>query len=166
MPGLVDHAYCSYEKIVEYVMRKPQADVKTFPCIFPSWDNSPRKKTSATVIQNEDAALYGKWLADALNRVRNNPVDERIVFINAWNEWAEGNHLEPDQKFGRSYLAATLQAMEESCRATRGVTAAQRLSEAISSSFQDDDPGQPLAGDAFFPPRRKDVRFLQSVSQR
>jgi len=64
-----------------------------------------------TVIQNDDAELYGNWLADAVQRVAALPAEERLVFINAWNEWAEGCHLEPDQRHGRSFLETTRRVM-------------------------------------------------------
>ena len=54
---------------------------------------------------------YAAWLSLEINRVRSRTPDKRIVFINAWNEWAEGNHLEPDLKFGRAFLEATRQAL-------------------------------------------------------
>lgn len=78
----------------------------TFPCVFPSWDNSARK-VSATVIQNLSSAQYARWLGDAISRVSTYPSESRLVFINAWNEWAEGCHLEPDSKLGVAFLEAT-----------------------------------------------------------
>jgi hypothetical protein len=70
-------------------MEAPAAGPRTFPCVFPGWDSSPRS-SSATIIQNGDPRLYGEWLCHALWRVAENGKDERPVFINAWNEWAEG----------------------------------------------------------------------------
>lgn len=78
----------------------------TFPCVFPAWDNSARK-VAATIIQNESPAEYARWLNDAISRVAGYPSDSRIIFINAWNEWAEGCHLEPDSKHGMAFLDAT-----------------------------------------------------------
>lgn len=77
-----------------------------FPCVFPSWDNSARK-VAATIIQNESPAEYARWLNDAISRVSGYPSGSRIVFINAWNEWAEGCHLEPDKKHGMAFLDVT-----------------------------------------------------------
>ena len=79
-----------------------------FPCIFPSWDNTARRgKLFPFISQNNRAELYGKWLSASIDKVASYPTDEKIVFINAWNEWAEGCHLEPDTKNGREFLETT-----------------------------------------------------------
>lgn len=97
-----------YKAMVENILNKEwPVKYKKFPCIFPSWDNTPRRKTP-TIIYNDDAALYAQWLKSALLNVRHYAEEERFVFINAWNEWAEGCHLEPDKKNGRAFLDATL----------------------------------------------------------
>jgi len=77
-----------------------------FPSVFPSWDNSARK-VAATIIQNESPTEYARWLDSAISRVSGYPDDSRIIFINAWNEWGEGCHLEPDSKHGVVFLDAT-----------------------------------------------------------
>lgn len=76
---------------------------RIFPCVFPSWDNSARRK-SATIIQNTSPAEFGRWLEGAIAQVSGYPGDERLVFVNAWNEWAEGCHLEPDLRHGMAFL--------------------------------------------------------------
>jgi hypothetical protein len=107
------YARLSYRKIVESAVKKQTPGEKVFPCVFPSWDNSPRKRVNATIIENDDAGLYGAFLERACARVRQYPAEEQIVFINAWNEWAEGCHLEPDMRNGRRFLEATKRAMEK-----------------------------------------------------
>lgn len=76
---------------------------KKFPSVFPSWDNTARRKTP-TVIQNDDPKYFSEWLNFSVDAVKKYPEDERVVFINAWNEWAEGCHLEPDKKNGFKFL--------------------------------------------------------------
>lgn len=80
----------------------------------PSWDNTARKKTKGTVFHNSSPSLFKLWLTrafdDTLLRIKNK--DEQIVFINAWNEWAEGAHLEPDQRYGYAWLQALRDAHE------------------------------------------------------
>lgn len=84
----------------------PEPGLPPYPCVFPSWDNSVRR-TAATIIENHDPAIYSDWLMAAIERVSSRPRDQRLVFLNAWNEWAEGCHLEPDQRHGREFLEAT-----------------------------------------------------------
>lgn len=101
-----------YKTMVEGLMKKswPNNYLK-FPCIFPSWDNTPRRKTP-TVIQNDTPELYGSWLRDALSKVNQYEKEKRLVFINSWNEWAEGCHLEPDREYGHLFLEQTLEAIK------------------------------------------------------
>ena len=104
----------SYNSYVQYRIGKPMADYKCFPCVSPGWDNSPRrKKPPYTAFIGSTPCLYKKWLKDTLIRFQPFSEEENLVFINAWNEWAEGNHLEPDQKWGRKYLEVTKEAIDE-----------------------------------------------------
>jgi O-antigen biosynthesis protein len=77
--------------------------------VCPGWDNTARRSSKGTVFLNNTPALYQKWLRNAVeytHAVRSDP-SERLVFVNAWNEWAEGAHLEPDARYGYAFLEAT-----------------------------------------------------------
>lgn len=88
---------------------------KLFRGAMPSWDNTARRKNKGTVFHHSSPKLFTKWLAnafsDTLNRFEDK--DEQIVFVNAWNEWAEGAHLEPDQRYGYAWLQAVRDAHAE-----------------------------------------------------
>jgi lipopolysaccharide biosynthesis protein len=87
---------------------------KLFRSATPSWDNTARKKNKGTVFHNSCPKLFQKYLVNAFGEAiysHSNP-DERLVFINAWNEWAEGAHLEPDEKYGYAWLQAVRNAHE------------------------------------------------------
>lgn len=99
-----------YASYVDRSMVGSALDDTTYPVVFPSWDNSARR-TSATIIENHDAGQYRRWLEDAVNRVGSRSAEQRLVFINAWNEWAEGCHLEPDRRHGLAFLDATAEAL-------------------------------------------------------
>jgi GT2 family glycosyltransferase len=100
-----------YAQVVEKMCSKSAAPFKRFPCVNPGWDNSPRRRSNQTIIHDSTPQLYQKWLETVLNKSTPHSSEEDIVFVNAWNEWAEGAYLEPDQKWGRAYLEATRKAL-------------------------------------------------------
>ena len=80
---------------------------KIFRSAFPAWDNSPRKLLDSHIFYGASPKLFELWLKKIKAfTIKNHPSDERIFFINAWNEWGEGAHLEPDKKYGYAYLQA------------------------------------------------------------
>ena len=76
-----------------------------YPCAIPNWDNTPRSGHRGVVLHGSTPGLFRKHLRDLLEQVRPKPAEHRVLFIKSWNEWAEGNHLEPDLKFG-SHICA------------------------------------------------------------
>jgi lipopolysaccharide biosynthesis protein len=90
----------------------PEFAYRRFLCVTPSWDNTARRANIATIFKNANPSDYQKWLEEVLKREISKRQHPSFVFINAWNEWAEGNHLEPCQKWGHAYLEATLQALQ------------------------------------------------------
>ena len=75
-----------------------------YPCVVPNWDDTPRSGVGGIVLHESTPDLFRVHLRDALGLVQSRPANQRVVFIKSWNEWAEGNYLEPDQKFGHDYL--------------------------------------------------------------
>jgi lipopolysaccharide biosynthesis protein len=75
-----------------------------FPCCITGWDNTPRRGRNAIVMVDAQPEVFHTQLSLVTKSVMHKDPDERIVFINAWNEWAEGMYLEPDAKFGHEYL--------------------------------------------------------------
>jgi lipopolysaccharide biosynthesis protein len=84
--------------------------------VCPWWDNTARRKSNSVILANSSPLGYQRWLynaiQDSIRRLRNE--DERLIFVNAWNEWAEGAYLEPDQIYGYAYLEATRMAIVRS----------------------------------------------------
>ncbi len=101
----------NYKIVVEWMKRKPNPPYLRFPSVTPRWDNSPRRKTGIVIFKDSTPELYQAWLESAVARVQTRRAPEQLVFINAWNEWGEGNHLEPDQRYGRAFLEATRRAL-------------------------------------------------------
>jgi glycosyltransferase involved in cell wall biosynthesis/GT2 family glycosyltransferase/tetratricopeptide (TPR) repeat protein/ADP-heptose:LPS heptosyltransferase len=106
-----DHLIFRYLDVVDQMLKKPIPSYVRYPCVTPSWDNSPRRKNNATLIIESSPLSYERWLREVVLSIGRKNLDESFVFINAWNEWGEGNHLEPDQKYGRAYLEATRRAI-------------------------------------------------------
>jgi lipopolysaccharide biosynthesis protein len=91
---------------------KPKTPYLLYRCVTPMWDNTARRTRGATVVIDSTPALYENWLSETIHQFIAPAPEENFVFINAWNEWAEGNHLEPCQKWGRAYLEATKRALQ------------------------------------------------------
>jgi O-antigen biosynthesis protein len=106
-------------KVVEYdEMVRRAATISTgrsytlFRGVCPAWDNEPRQPGHGFAIVGSTPKKYQDWLASTCREtLKLHEPDERLVFINAWNEWAEGAHLEPDRHFGHAYLHATARAL-------------------------------------------------------
>ena len=106
----------SYPEVVDAMLARSPVGYLRIPCVLPSWDNTARRRNGgATILHGSTPEAYGHWLRSVLaDRLTLNRLPEPIVFINAWNEWAEGNHLEPDLKWGHKYLEETLKATSSS----------------------------------------------------
>jgi lipopolysaccharide biosynthesis protein len=105
------HRVYDYCALRDRMLSKPAADYPRFPGVTPAWDNSARKKEDSIILRNSSPDDYEKWLAAVVERYTPRSREENFVFINAWNEWAEGNHLEPCLRWGRKYLEATRRAL-------------------------------------------------------
>lgn len=101
-----------YQRVWPRLANPPAADYRRYQTVFPRWDNTPRSNESGVVLVNSTPEAYEEWLRHAVERVQQDPLDHRVVFINAWNEWAEGCHLEPDLAYGHQYLQATRRALD------------------------------------------------------
>jgi len=114
-----------------------QMDASTWPAVCPCWDNTARKMERAHSWIHSSPENYLTWLKEVVGFLRKNrPAGERIVFINSWNEWGEGCHLEPDEKFGYAWLNATRGALsmrKESQSFKRNPLVAQTLRNKVHS---------------------------------
>ncbi|MBK5274148.1 MAG: glycoside hydrolase family 99-like domain-containing protein [Desulfuromonadales bacterium] len=99
-----------YGKLWPHLL-SPEVGYPLYRGVCPRWDNTPRKGPKGIVFSNSTSEEYGKWLSHTIQLMQNRPEEHRIVFINAWNEWGEGNYLEPDLKYGHAYLEATRAAL-------------------------------------------------------
>lgn len=109
----------------------------TFPGAFVDWDNTPRYVRRARLFKGASPERFRYWFSKLVAATATRPPRERIIFVNAWNEWAEGTYLEPDERYGKQYLEAV-----------RDILAAQEVPAQMSKSrtgagFQPKTPGNP-----------------------
>jgi O-antigen biosynthesis protein len=106
------HEVYEYEDAASGYLDRPTVPWRRYPCVATAWDNSPRRQAGeAFMLANSTPDRYGQWLTQAASRQSKANGRDGVVFINAWNEWAEGAHLEPDTHWGRAYLEATSKAL-------------------------------------------------------
>lgn len=100
-----------YARAAAYLATAKEPAHTHFRTVMPGWDNSARKQLDGSIFMNSSPSVFGAWLRDTFVRAQNMlPPGRRLVFVNAWNEWAEGAYLEPDQTHGRAMLDAALAA--------------------------------------------------------
>jgi hypothetical protein len=96
-----------YESTVLGMVSRTSVDYKRYPTVFPSWDNTPRQPLRCDSFVKTGPEAFQVYVEEKLDEVTRTFVgDERLLFVNAWNEWAEGTHLEPDMKYGHRWLEA------------------------------------------------------------
>lgn len=113
-----DYSICNYRDLVDSAIAMELPPYPFIRSVSPGWDNSARRKRGGLILHNSTPKEYERWLTHTIRQSTAVPSSsiphQSLVFINAWNEWAEGNHLEPCQKWGRAYLEATLRALSNS----------------------------------------------------
>ena len=98
----------SYQALVDDGIRRLQAGIPEtyFPGVMVTFDNTARRQSTPDVWYGSNPFTFRRWLATAVKAVAHREPDQRLVFINAWNEWAEGAVLEPSDRFGSTFLMA------------------------------------------------------------
>ena len=95
-----------YKKAINYMLDDNSYKEDVIPVIAPNWDHSPRSMRSAFVLNNCEPKYFKKLVEKAISVVSNKTNGNQVIIVKAWNEWGEGNHLEPDLKYGKGYLEA------------------------------------------------------------
>lgn len=103
----------SYKRAIKYMLNEDAKSENTFPVVFPNWDHSPRSGRSAKILGHSTPKLYKYLINNTIKAISGKPEEKRIVFIKSWNEWGEGNYLEPDLKYGKAYLNVMREAVNE-----------------------------------------------------
>lgn len=111
IPYAVDYSkYVEYSR--KYFLREYDRTDYMIPCIEPGFDHSPRSAHRGTVFYNSTPELWGKVCRDTIDIISNSQIhDDGLLFIKAWNEWAEGNYLEPDLRYGKGFIKVLAEAL-------------------------------------------------------
>jgi len=107
-PNILDYKEC-----IKYAFSDYELDDDHFPSVLPNWDNTPRCGRNGTVLQGSTPESFGKHLSDAVKLLEKKPDNKKLIFLKSWNEWAEGNYLEPDIIWGTQYLETTKKIIEQ-----------------------------------------------------
>jgi len=111
-PAMRANQVYSYERVVDLALAAAQPAHRRFRGVSPGWDNAARRPGGdARILHGSTPGAYERWLRGVLAQSVAYGPGEHLVFVNAWNEWAEGNHLEPDLRWGRAYLEAHRRAL-------------------------------------------------------
>jgi len=102
-----------YSEFIQHLTKPTDIIENAYPMILPNWDNSPRSGRNSMILQNSTPELFRKHIKNVFGLLKKKPAEQRIVFIKSWNEWAEGNYLEPDSQFGRKYLEVLKEEIED-----------------------------------------------------
>ncbi len=103
----------SYKKAIKHMVSDKDKPVDSIPVVAPNWDHSPRSGRRGILLKGSTPELFKQVVLKALNIVKNKPEENRIIIIKSWNEWGEGNYMEPDEEFGRGNLEALRDAIND-----------------------------------------------------
>ena len=93
-----------YRKAMRYFVGEEAKETNVYPAIIPNWDHTPRTGRNGLVFHGSTPALFEQHVKSVLSAISNKEAENNIVFIKSWNEWAEGNYMEPDLRYGTAYL--------------------------------------------------------------
>lgn len=130
-------------KITDYTlatraMRAQPRNYPFHPVVMVGWDNTARRGAEGIVFINSTPAAFGDGLRNVVDSLQSTAFDERLVFLNAWNEWAEGNHLEPDLRYGRGWLEAARDVLRVPGRGSGSAVAVAQGAETLVQEVADE----------------------------
>lgn len=102
-----------YKDAMRYLLDKSCEDENKVPVIVPNWDWSPRRGAGGLIFTDSTPSLFKQHVKQALELIKRKPKNKQILILKSWNEWGEGNYMEPDLKFGKGYIQALKEALEE-----------------------------------------------------
>lgn len=124
------HIYAAYKRMIGFIRHRPplmydykdiyhnlvqpcDADIRVIPTLLPQWDHTPRSGWNGHLLVNATPEMFKRHAREVLNIVKNKPNNYQLVFLKSWNEWGEGNMMEPDITFGRGFVDALREVLKE-----------------------------------------------------
>ena len=102
-----------YKKIISKLVSDSEYRNNIYPTMIPNWDHTARSGVNGDLYTKSTPQLFEKHAMDVLNHIKDKPVDSQIAFLKSWNEWGEGNYMEPDLKFGKGFIKALKRAINK-----------------------------------------------------
>ena len=103
-----------YSEALHELITEEEKEIDVLPSIIPQWDHTPRSGWNGSFFVNATPELFYNHVLDALEVIKNKPDNRKIIFLKSWNEWGEGNFMEPDLTFGRGFCDALNNALNNS----------------------------------------------------
>jgi len=112
--------YYDYDLVWQQILKiEREAGLPTFPGAFVDWDNTARYVKRARIFKGASPERFAHWFEKLVEVTATRPPTERVIFLNAWNEWAEGTYLEPDERHGYKYIEAVRDALARAAQSDR-----------------------------------------------
>ena len=102
-----------YSDAMKYMISPGSEELEVIPSVAPNWDHSPRSKNNAMILKDSNPKLFSEIILKILDIIKHKPAQKKLLIIKSWNEWGEGNYLEPDSKYGYEYLNELKKALNE-----------------------------------------------------
>lgn len=102
----------NYSFISQYFVGAEESQSNVFPTIIPNWDHTPRSGKKGVIFHGSDPKKFGRHVAKVLSLLLRKDSNRRVAFLKSWNEWGEGNYMEPDLKYGKAYIQTLRQCIE------------------------------------------------------
>ncbi len=106
-------SHLDYSKVMRHYYVDEDAWENVYPTLLPQWDRTPRAGSKTEFLINSSPGKFQSTIEEALSYLKDKTSEHRILFLKAWNEWGEGNYVEPDQQFGHGWLDAIKNAINE-----------------------------------------------------
>ena len=94
----------NYKLMIQFFVQEEEKANHVYPSIIPNWDHTPRSGYKGSVFHNSTPVLFSRHVKEVFKCVKNKKDEDKIIFLKSWNEWGEGNYMEPDLRFGKKYI--------------------------------------------------------------